>query len=158
LLGADFITTDGHGAYNLTNKFAEHLRCLFHRLKNLGKKDKKLRKMQKEKKSLEKIKEYLSKKYRDMLENELKILKKKFRKYFDENNNFLGAITTNSIEGGNWRIKFELRTAYSVKESITARAILICLNDSIFTFRKGCPNESFAHKHSNFSYEKIMEV
>ena len=158
LLGADFINTDSHGGYNITDKFAEHLRCLFHKLKNLGKRDKKLRKMQKEKKSLEEIKDYFSKKYRGLLEEALKELKKKFPKYFDKKGNFLGAITTNSIEGGNWRIKFELRTAYSIKESITARTLLICLNDSIFTFRKGRPIESFAHKHTNFSFEKIMKM
>ena len=158
LLGADFINTDGHGAYNIANKFAEHLRCLFHKLKNLSKKDKELRKMQKEKRSIEEIKDYLSKKYRGLLEETLKDLKSRFPKYFDNEGNFLGAITTNSIEGGNWRIKFELRTAYSVRESITARTLLICLNDSIFTFRKGSPIESFAHKHSNFSFEKIMRI
>lgn len=158
LLGADFINTDGHGAYNIADKFAEHLRCLFHKLKNLGKKDKELKKMQRDKRSLEEIKDYLSKKYRDLLEEALKELKGKFPKYFDKEENFLGAITTNSIEGGNWRIKFELRTAYSVKESITARTILICLNDSIFTYRKGVSIESFAHKYSNFTFEKIMET
>jgi hypothetical protein len=158
LLGADFINTDGHGAYNIADKFAKHLRCLFHKLKNLGKKDKELRKMQKEKRSIQEIKDYLSRKYKGLLEEALKNLKNKFPKYFDEEGNFLGAITTNSIEGGNWRIKFELRTAYSVQESIMARTILICLNDSIFTYRKGIPIESFAHKHSNFTFEKIMEV
>lgn len=156
LLGADFINTDGHGAYNITDKFAEHFRCLFHRLKNLGKKDKTLKKMQREKKPIEEIKKYLSQKYKDLLEEALKDLKDKFQRYFDSEGNFLGAITTNSIEGGNWRIKFELRTAYSVQESITARTLLICLNDSIFTFRKGVPIESFAHKYSNFTFEKIM--
>jgi len=158
LLGADFINTDGHGAYNITDKFAKHLRCLFHKLKNLGKKDEELKKMQKDKRPLEEIKDYLSKKYRGLLAEALKELRSKFPNYFDETGNFLGAITTNSIEGGNWRIKFELRTAYSVQESITARTLLICLNDSIFTFRKGHPQESFAHKHSNFSFEKIMRA
>ena len=139
LLGADFINTDGHGAYNIADKFAKHLRCLFHKLKNLGKKDKELKKMQKDKRPLEEIKDYLSKKYRGLLAEALKELRSKFPNYFDEEGNFLGAITTNSIEGGNWRIKFELRTAYSVQESIAARTALICLNDSIFTFRKGRP-------------------
>ena len=158
LFGADFINTDGHGAYNIADKFAKHLRCLFHKLKNLGKKDKELRKMQKEKRSIQEIKDYLSRKYKGLLEEALKDLKNKFPKYFDNDGNFIGAITTNSIEGGNWRIKFELRTAYSIKESITARTILICLNDSIFTYRKGVSIESFAHKYSNFTFEKIMET
>ncbi|MBI2647016.1 hypothetical protein HYW99_00915 [Candidatus Woesearchaeota archaeon] len=43
-----------------------------------------------------------------------------------------------------------------IVDSITARSILICLYDSIYTFRHGMPNESFAHKRTNFSFNKIM--
>ena len=155
--GADFLTTDGHGAYNLSNKITMHLRCLLHKSKNLSKKDMILRKMKKNKKSLIEIKEYLSKKYKDLEKEAVKKLKIKFPNYF-EKNKFVGALTTNSIEGGNWRIKNELRTCYFNIDSVMARTILICLIDSIFTFRKGKPIESFAHKHSNFSFEKVMNI
>lgn len=156
MLGVDFLTTDGHGAYNIFNDLMEHLRCVFHKCKNLTKKDKVLKKMKKENKTPNEIKEYLKKKYKDLEKEELDKLKPKFPQYFDKNGKFLGALTSNAIEGGNWRLKNELRTAYSDTDSITARTILICLMDSIFTFRKGMPMESFAHKHTNFSFAKIM--
>ena len=155
--GSDFLTTDGHGAYNPANKITMHLRCLLHKSKNLSKKDPTLRKMKKNKKSLKEIKDYLSKKYENLEEETVKKLRVKLPNYF-EKNKFVGALTTNSIEGGNWRIKNELRTCYFCTDSIMARTILICLVDSIFTFRKGKPTESFAHKHTNFSFEKIMSM
>ncbi|MDG6994692.1 MAG: hypothetical protein JRN52_02110 [Nitrososphaerota archaeon] len=50
---------------------------------------------------------YLTQKYPDLVAGE----------------SFLGATTTNSMEGGNWRIKYELRVPYEVAESIFARSI-----------------------------------
>lgn len=156
LIGSDFCTTDGHGAYNIINQQMEHLRCLFHKCKNLTKKDDVLQQMKKDNKPPEEIKKYLSEKYKKLEKEILIELKEKFPDYFNEKGDFIGALTSNAIEGGNWRIKHELRTAYSNCDSITARTVLICLMDSIFTFRKGVSSESFAHKHMNFSFEKIM--
>jgi len=158
LIGSDFITTDGHGAYNFINDIMEHIRCLFHKCKNLNKKDEVFKGMKKEKRSPKEIKEYLSKKYKELEEQALEQIREKFPQYFDENGKFIGALTSNAIEGGNWRIKHELRTSYSDPKSIIGRTALICLMDSIFTFRKGVPNESFAHKHTNFTIEKIMAI
>jgi hypothetical protein len=156
LLGVDFFTTDGHGAYNIYNDIMEHLRCILHRCKNLSKKDKILKRMKKEKKPPDEIKKYLSSKYKELEKEELEKLKTKFPSYFDDKGNFEGALTSNAIEGGNWRIKNEMRTSYGACNSITARTILICLMDSIFTFRQGVPVESFAHQHTSFSFEKVM--
>jgi hypothetical protein len=151
LNGADYTLTDGNPSYSPEN----HERCLFHKAKNKAKKDKQLKKMKKDKKPPDEIRKYLQQKYKELEEEQLKLLKEKYPK-FVEGDCFVGATTTNSIEGGNWRIKYELRTSYSVEESITARAILICLYDSIYTFRNGMPDESFAHKHTDFSFGKIM--
>ncbi len=156
LLGADFVTTDGHGAYNIIDDITEHLQCLYHKAKNLAKKDEVLKKMKKEKKPPNEIKDYLSKKYKELEEEALKEIRGKFPSYFDDKGKFIGALTSNAIEGGNWRIKHELRTPYSNDDSITGRTVLICLMDSIFTFRKGKPYESFAHKNTIFTFEKIM--
>ena len=128
---------------------------MFHKAKNLTKKDKQLKRMKREKKPPDEIRKYLQQKYKELEEEQIKLLKEKYPKFI-EGDCFSGAVTTNSIEGGNWRIKYELRTSYSAESSITARAILICLYDSIYTFRNGMPNESFAHKHTNFSFGKIM--
>ena len=128
---------------------------MFHKAKNLTKKDKQLKKMKREKKPPDEIRKYLQQKYKELEEEQIKLLKEKYPKFI-EGDCFSGAVTTNSIEGGNWRIKYELRTSYSNLGSINARSILICLYDSIYTFRHGMPDESFAHKHTNFSFDKIM--
>ena len=151
LNGSDYDLTDGSPCYNSDN----HERCLFHKAKNLAKKDKQLKKMKKEKKPPDEIKKYLKEKYKKLEEEYLKILKEKYPKFVVDKN-FIGATTTNCMEGGNWRLKYELRTSYSNLNPITARSVLICLQDSIYTFRNGMPDESFAHKHSNFSFGKIM--
>lgn len=151
LNGADYTLTDGNPSYSPEN----HERCLFHKAKNLAKKDRQLKKMKREKKPPDEIKAYLKQKYKELEEEQINLLKGKYPKFI-EGNCFSGATTTNSIEGGNWRIKYELRTSYSKEDSITARAILICLYDSIYTFRNGMPNESFAHKHTHFNFERIM--
>ncbi|MEW5897505.1 MAG: hypothetical protein AB1668_07460 [Nanoarchaeota archaeon] len=156
LFGADFVTTDKHGAYNIIDEIMEHLYCLLHKAKNLSKHDETLKKMKKDKKPPDEINEYLKKKYKELEEEALKEIREKFPEFFDEKGKFLGALTTNAIEGGNWRIKHELRTSYGKRKSITSRTILICLMDSIFTFRKGKPCESFAHKNTLFSFGKVM--
>ncbi|MDI6738076.1 MAG: hypothetical protein QME12_06200, partial [Nanoarchaeota archaeon] len=104
------------------------------------------------------IKKYLSEKYKKLEEEILVALRAKFPKFINEKGEFIGALTTNTMEGGNWRIKNELRTPYSRCDSIIGRTTLICLKDSIFTFREGKPCESFAHKNTNFSFEKIMSL
>lgn len=149
--GADYTLTDGNASYDPDN----HERCLFHKAKNLAKKDKVLKSMKKEKKPPDEIKQYLKDKYKKLEEEYTNLLKERYSKFI-ENKEFIGAITTNAIEGGNWRIKYELRTPYSNVESITARSVLICLYDSIYTFRNGMPDESFAHKHTSFNIGKIM--
>lgn len=151
LSGSDYNLTDGSPCYSLSN----HERCLFHKAKNLAKKDKQLKKMKKDKKPPDEIKEYLKEKYKRLEEEYVKILKEKYPQFVVEDN-FVGAITTNAMEGGNWRLKYELRTSYSNQNAVTGRVILACLLDSIYTFRNGMPNESFAHKHTSFSFGKIM--
>lgn len=151
LNGSDYDLTDGSPCYNSDN----HERCLFHKAKNLAKKDKQLKKMKKDKRPPNEIKEYLQQKYKELEEEQLNLLREKYPKFVVEGN-FIGAVTTNAMEGGNWRLKYELRTSYSNQASITGRAILACLLDSIYTFRNGMPNESFAHKHTTFSFGKIM--
>ncbi len=44
----------------------------------------------------------------------------------------------------------------AMPESIFARSMLIELKDSLYTFRHGRPEESFAHKNGVFSYSRVM--
>jgi len=154
LFGSDYNLTDGHGAYN---DYPDRVRCLFHLAKNEAKRDKILKKLQKSALPKE-IKEYLSQKYQEMKEEMLKMMKEKYPQFVTPDDKFTGALTTNCIEGGNWRIKHELRTEYKNIDSITSRSILITIEDSLYTFRGGKPNESFAHANSSFKFEDIMDI
>ena len=152
--GSDYNLTDGHGAYN---DFPNRERCLFHLAKNMAKKDKILKKLQKSAFPNE-IKEYLKKKYQEMKEEMLNMMKEKHPDFIDPEGEFTGSLTTNCIEGGNWRIKYELRTPYENLSSVTAKTILITIMDSIYNFRYGKPNESFAHANSLFKFEDAMNI
>ena len=152
--GSDYNLTDGHGAYN---DFPNRERCLFHLAKNMAKKDKILKKLQKSAFPNE-IKEYLKKKYQEMKEEMLNMMKKKHPDFIDPEGEFTGSLTTNCIEGGNWRIKHELRTEYQNINSITGRSILVTILDSIYNFRCGRPEESFAHANSSFKFEDAMSI
>jgi len=76
----------------------------------------------------------------------------------EQTGEFIGAMTTNAMEAGNWRIKYELRADYQRDESIEARCILIALRDSMKTFKNGMPKVSFASMNSEFEYGMIMEA
>jgi len=154
LFGSDYNLTDGHGGYN---DYPNRERCLFHLAKNRTKKDKVLKKLQKSKMPKE-IKEYLSRKYNEMKEEMLEMMKDKYPQFVTPEGEFTGALTTNCIEGGNWRIKHELRTEYININSITGRSILITIVDSIYNFRCGKPDESFAHTNSSFKFEDVMSI
>jgi hypothetical protein len=58
---------------------------------------------------------------------------------------FTRATTTNSMVGGNWRVKYELRPPYEAAESVFAKSMSLELRDSLYTFRYGHAEESFAH-------------
>src|SRR3989338_599255 len=151
LNGSDYDLTDGSPCYSSD----AHERCLFHKARNIAKKDKQLKKMKREKRPPDEIKKYLKEKYKKLEDEQLKLLREKYPRFVVDSN-FIGATTTNEMEGGNWRLKYELRTSYSNQDAITGRVILACLLDSIYTFRNGMPDESFAHKHTGFSFGKIM--
>jgi len=74
-----------------------------------------------------------------------------------ETGKYIGAMTTNAMEGGNWRMKYELRSAYQNVDSIEARCILLALKDSLQTFKEGRPHLSFANINGVFDFRRIME-
>jgi len=69
---------------------------------------------------------------------------------------YVGPTTTSAIEGGNHRLKYELRVPYKDIDTICGRAILIVVRDSMYTFRHGRPEVSFAHIHSSFTFSSVM--
>ena len=74
-----------------------------------------------------------------------------------ETGKYIGAMTTNAMEGGNWRMKYELRSAYQICDSVEARCILLALKDSLQTFKEGRPHTSFANINGGFDFQSIME-
>jgi hypothetical protein len=156
LKGCDYILSDGSHNYN---GFVDE-RCLWHFMKNFFNKfDNGLMRMKRHEMLPWMISQHMHEIYSIAREEYIKHLAEKYPKLvevMDDGSRFLGATTTNSIEGGNWRVKYELRVPYQLAESIFARALLIELRDSLYTFRNGHAEESFAHRNGVFSYSRIM--
>ena len=143
IMNAFSILTDGHLAYE---KIMDniHLRCIIHRFRNSWKKYAK-NKIYPE--------GYFKEKYQEFLKDMLVQMQKEFPQYFDISGNFIGcALSTNAIEGGNWRVKYMLKTLYSHLDSIFGRSAAILIKESMSTFLHCKPCESFGHRESSFSF------
>jgi hypothetical protein len=154
LKGCDAIVTDGSECYDEIRDY----RCLFHKMKNFFAIDPFLERARKEKTLPPWV---LSAHMRDIYSfahQEYETwLKERYPDLVDwKTGEYIGAMTTNSIEGGNWRLKYELRAAYQRDESAEARCLLIALRDSTNTFRHGHPEESFGAMNSDFQYATVM--
>lgn len=157
LKGCDYILSDGSRIYN---GFVDE-RCLWHFMKNFFNKwDEGLIRMKDAKMLPWIISRHMQDIYSIAREEYLRYLAGKYPQLVamvrDGVPKFIGATTTNAMEGGNWRIKYELRVPYHNAESVFARALLIELRDSLCTFRHGHPEESFAHENGVFSYARMM--
>lgn len=148
------LCTDGHKAYNV----AEHIRCLVHLAKNNAKHDQTLKALIGQGADEDTITQYLSECYHELKEKTISILKEKYPELVDPKGNFTGAVNTNAMEGGNFRVKWKLRVSYSNLEGYYGRTILALINDSMHTFNGGRPVESFANNFSNLTFRNIMNV
>ncbi len=158
LSGCDYVLSDGSLIYNgLVDE-----RCLWHFMKNFfNKYDDGLMALKDAKMFPWIISQHMHDVYSIAREEYVRYLMEKYPRLVevmkkDGSMRFVGATTTNSMEGGNWRIKNELRVPYLLPESVFARSLLIELRDSLYTFRHGRPEESFAHEMGVFSYSRIM--
>jgi len=154
LEGCDAIVTDGSECYDDIREY----RCLFHKMKNFFAVDPFLERARK-KKTLPPwvVSAQLRDVYSFAEEEYAGWLKERYPNLVDqESGEFIGAMTTNSIEGGNWRLKYELRADYQRNESAEGRCLLIAIRDSTRTFRKGHPEESFGSMNSEFRYATVM--
>jgi len=151
--GSDYNLTDGEPAYNcMKNREI----CLVHRMRNERKKDAVYNELKKHR-SEEEISEYWHRRYMEEKEKFENELAKKYH-VFVEDDAFNGAISTNAIEGGNWRIKYELRTPYRNIDAIGGRILQILISESMKAFSSGKPVESFGVVISNFTYSQVMRV
>jgi len=156
LKGADAIITDGSECYDAIRDY----RCLFHKMKNFSAVDPFIQRVKKSKEKLIPpwiLSSHMHELYAFAKREYERWLKENYPSLVDEQTGeFIGAMTTNVMEGGNWRIKYELRADYQRDESIEARCILIALRDSMKTFKNGMPEVSFASMNSEFEYGMIM--
>lgn len=156
LRGADAIVTDGSECYDEIRDY----RCLFHKMRNFFAIDPFLQGARQSKEKL--IPPWVISSY---MQDIYAFAKGEYEQWLEENypnlvdeqtGEYVGAMTTNSMEGGNWRLKYELRADYQKDESIEARCLLIALRDSMKTFRNGKPEVSFAAMNSKFEYGMVM--
>ena len=175
LEGIIALITDGHKAYEGLIK--NHVRCVVHKFRNRWKKYDSRKKYPQD---------FFKKEYEKFYSEFMSELKTNFPFLFEGENLKIDGISTNSIEvgrmcehatgrkhlsegkcerqlkaatsTGNWRVKYILQTFYSKIESIFGRTSLIAIKESLKTFNKGKPIESYAHGVSDFEFGDIMSI
>ena len=148
LKGTDYVVVDGEPSYNGTCNNLK--RCTIHKRRRIAKKDPQLQELKKNDPNTY-LKDY--KALHDCLKEDFyKELEREIGKPPPE-----GLPTsTNSMEGGNWRMKHTLDTPYWTVEGLKDRALLLCLRDSLKTFSGGKPVENPVVQMEHFSYGLIM--
>ena len=154
LIGADVIVTDGSPCYNSIRSY----NCLFHKVRNFAL-DPFLARQRSNKLPPSVISSYTSDIYSFAKTEYEEWLRGRYPDLVDDGQSmkFIGATTTNAMEGGNWRMKYELRTAYQNDGSAEARYILLALKDSLQTFKEGRPHRSFANINGGFESQNVMD-
>ncbi len=156
LQGADAIVTDGSPCYNGVRTY----NCLFHKMRNFFGIDPFLNSQRSAAESLPPciLSSYMEDLYSFAETEYEEWLKARHPNLVDqETGKYIGATTTNAMEGGNWRMKYELRSAYQNDESVEARCLLMALKDSLQTFKEGRPHRSFANLNGRFDFQVTME-
>jgi hypothetical protein len=106
---------------------------------------------------LDELREYLENEYETVYEELVATLREEYLAFWDEETEeFTGPVSTNVIEGGNWRLKYGLGVPYARCRGARARTSLLALRDSMSTFANGEPAESFAHRHGSFSFDQVL--
>jgi hypothetical protein len=157
LIGADAIVTDGSPCYNDVRSY----NCLFHKMRNFFALDPFLARQRSNKLPPSVISSYMSDIYSFAKTEYEEWLKGRYPDLVvdddEQSTKFIGATTTNAMEGGNWRMKYELRSAYQNDGSAESRCILLALKDSLQTFKEGRPHKSFANINGEFEFQSVME-
>ena len=130
--------------------------CVNHKARRLIARDREYRRLRREAENREQLQEYAVRYYGNVRRQEEEEAARAYPELVDEEGRFVGVLSTNSMEGGNWRIKSGLRTLYIDPASLEARTLLLAIADSTRTYSGGRPCESFAHRHGSFKYSSIM--
>lgn len=177
LEGSSSTVTDGSRNYE---EIKNRIGCVLHKTKNELKRDSKFKELRKEVRQLkerqkeakseeekqevameraEKVREissYAKARYQEVVNSTLDKLRNEHPALFDKDGKFNGHLTTNGMEGGNWRIKYAMRVPYARSDSAAGRSILAAIRDSIFTIRGGKVRESLANRLNFFSFGRVM--
>jgi len=152
--GVDYWIADGDPSYNGTLGHKES--CLVHELRQLVRSDEHVAALS-EAGEIEELRSYLQTVYEKLYADRAAVLREEYPALWDEETEtFTGPVSTNAIEGGNWRLKYGLRTPYARCQGALARTALLALHDSMYVFRNGRPQVSFAHRYGDFTYEDVM--
>jgi len=179
LEGASFNMTDGSLNYEDVEK---HVLDPVHRTRSELKHDPKFKEMKKElkeekekvedaksneekEKAIERLEskatevsDYARAKYQDVLKSTIDQLKREHPELFDKDGKFRGrALTSNGMEGGNFRLKYAVRVSYVREASVAGRSILAAVKDSVFSMRAGNARESLANK-LGFKFSNVMST
>lgn len=134
-----------------------HIQDVNHKARRLLGRDPVYRRLRREATSRDQVREYCVLFYGNVKEEEEKRAAQICPELV-EDGVFVGALSTNSMEGGNWRIKFGLKVPYKDPASLEARTLLVAIADSVKTFKEGRPGESFAQIHGCFDYSTVMRA
>ena len=105
-----------------------------------------------------KVSDYARAKYQDVLKSTIDQLKREHPELFDKDGKFRGrALTSNGMEGGNFRLKYAVRVSYVREASVAGRSILAAVKDSVFSMRAGNARESLANK-LGFKFSNVMST
>jgi len=105
---------------------------------------------------LDELREYLEDEYETAYEKLVATLRQEYPAFWDEKaEEFTRPVSTNAIEGGNWRLKYGLGVPYAQCRRARARTSSV-VRDSMSTFANGEPAESFAHRHGSFRFEQVL--
>lgn len=154
LEGVDYWLTDDNDAYN--DILPDRIKCLVHELRTRTRNDEQVKELY-EDGDLEALQEYLEEAYEQLYTELVAELKEKYPQFWDaDREEFIAPVSPNAIEGGNWRLKYGLRTPYKRCKTVRARTALLALRDSRRVFSNGRPAETFAHRHSSADFAKLM--
>ena len=154
LRGVNYWLTDDHDSYN--DILLDRVKCLVHTLRTRARRHERVSELH-EAGELDELCEYLEDEYETDHEELVATHRQEYPAFWDdEAEEFTGSVSTNTIEGGNWRLKYGLGVPYARCRGARARTSLLALRDSMSTFANGEPAESFAHRHGSFSFEQVL--
>jgi len=152
LSGSDYTLTDGSGLYT---RWPNRVPDLFHEARNMFAKS---REGLPEGQPLsEDVINKFKEEYKAYKQGRIQTLSLMYPQYVNANKEFTGRLGAGAVEGLAGRIKYFMGVPYKLVSTFLGRVVAFTLADSIYTFRRGEPKESFAHQEGSFQWEDVMD-